>query len=231
MWQSRFAPTPRSGHVREEMRREVENAPIDHAEALLGAYKLLQEAQDHGVLDTLRGVIGAGDAIIGKISEYANTPEVIRLIRNLLAMLRIRGELDTGVLDALAKAFTAGQREKTQSNHSGPPSLLHTFRRLTSKESRRTLATIAELTNSLGSALSSSSSGNPGGQETGEGPAASDTGTSPLRSGIFVTVAASALGITLASFWMSRRHSSDKAALKNLELSLHRSERSIDALQ
>ncbi len=141
-------------HVREEMRREIENAPIDHAEALLGAYKLLQEAQDHGVLDTLRGVIGAGDAIIGKISEYANTPEVIRLVRNLLAMLRIRGELDPAVLDALAKAFTASQREKTQSKHSGPPSLLHTFRRLTSKESRRTLATIAELTNSLGSALS-----------------------------------------------------------------------------
>ncbi len=190
-------------NVREEMRREIENAPIEHAEALLGAYKLLQEAQDHGVLDTLRGVIGAGDAIIGKMSEYANTPEVIRLVRNLLAMLRIRGELDTGVLDALAKAFTAGQREKTQSKHSGPPSLLHTFRRLTSKESRRTLATIAELTNSLGSALSYG--GNPGGQETGEGPAASDTGTSPLRSGIFVTVAASALGITLASLWMSRR--------------------------
>ena len=48
--------------VREELRHKVENAPINHAEAVLAVYELLKEAQDHGVLDTLRGAIGAGEA-------------------------------------------------------------------------------------------------------------------------------------------------------------------------
>ncbi|MHB8392111.1 MAG: hypothetical protein ACYDBH_21465, partial [Acidobacteriaceae bacterium] len=64
-------------NVHEELRAKVENAPLQHAEALLAAYQLLQQAQDHGVLDTLRGAIGAGDAIVDKAAEYASSPEAI----------------------------------------------------------------------------------------------------------------------------------------------------------
>ena len=56
----------------DEFSAKVENAPVQHARAVLAAYDLLQEAQDHGVLDTLRGAIGAGDAIVDKVSEFAS---------------------------------------------------------------------------------------------------------------------------------------------------------------
>jgi uncharacterized protein YjgD (DUF1641 family) len=178
--------------AREELRRKVEDAPIEHAAAVLAAYKLLQEAQDHGVLDTLRGAIGAGEAFIGKGAEYANTPEGIRLIRNLLAMARLLGELDPSILDAMTKALSRIHHNENLR----PPSLLETLRRLTGPDSRRALARVAEFSESLGSAFSDDRSGFP------------DERTARSASGIVVPVVFSAAIVMLASFWIMRRSSS-----------------------
>lgn len=135
--------------VREELLRKVENAPTQHAEAVLAAYELLQEAQDHGVLDALRGAIGAGEAFIGTAAEYANTPEGIRTMRNLLAMARLLGDIDPAVLHALTSAYAQSQ-SAPELHAAEPPSLWQTFRRLTGKDSRRTLAMLAGFTEAFG---------------------------------------------------------------------------------
>jgi uncharacterized protein YjgD (DUF1641 family) len=168
--------------VREELRHKVETAPIDHAGAVLAAYDLLQEAQDHGVLDTLRGAIGAGEAFVSKASEYANTPEGIRLMRNLLAMTRILGELDPAVLDAAAKILSQHYGKDSE-----PPSLWQTFQRMTSRDSRRTLGMVAELSEVVGRA------------QNAKEPTRSSYSTVP------VPVIALGLGAILASFWIGRR--------------------------
>ncbi|MEO6829833.1 MAG: hypothetical protein ABI164_08465, partial [Acidobacteriaceae bacterium] len=128
--------TPRRD-VRDELRRNVESAPIDHADAVLAAYELLQEAQDHGVLDTLRGAIGGGEAIISKASKYANTPEGVRLMRNLLAMTLLLGELDPSLLHAATEALS--RRHRQESEGAPPPSVWRALQKLASEDSRRTL--------------------------------------------------------------------------------------------
>lgn len=133
----------------EELRTKVENAPVQHAKALLAAYQLLQAAQDHGVLDTLRGAIGAGDAIVDKASHFANTPEGVRAMRNFLALSRVFANLKPEKVDAVANAITEDQ---CRGNAPGcePPSLLKSLQRLNSRNSRRTLATIAAATDAFG---------------------------------------------------------------------------------
>ena len=150
----------------DELRTKLEHAPLQHGEALLAAYQLLQQAQDHGVLDTLRGAIGAGDAIVDKASEFANTPEGIRAMRNFLALTRVFANLDPEKVDAVANAITEGQC-RTNAPGCAPPSLLKSLQRINSRNSRRTLATIAAVTDAFGKepdlpAASSSPGGNPG---------------------------------------------------------------------
>jgi uncharacterized protein YjgD (DUF1641 family) len=133
----------------EELRAKVESAPVQHAQAVLAAYQLLQEAQDHGVLDTLRGAVGAGDAIVDKLSEFANTPEGIRAMRNFLALSRVFANLDPEKVDAVANAITEDQCRKTAPGCE-PPSILKSLQRMNSRNSRRTLATIAAVTDAFG---------------------------------------------------------------------------------
>ncbi|MBV8631733.1 MAG: DUF1641 domain-containing protein, partial [Silvibacterium sp.] len=45
--------------AREELKRRVDAAPVEHGEALLDAYELLQQLHESGTLDVLRGLLGA----------------------------------------------------------------------------------------------------------------------------------------------------------------------------
>jgi uncharacterized protein YjgD (DUF1641 family) len=134
---------------REELRTKVENAPVQHGNALLAAYQLLQEAQDYGVLDILRGAIGAGDAIVDKASHFANTPESVRAMRNFLALSRVFANLNPEKVDAVANAITEDQCGKKEPGCE-PPSLLKSLQRMNSRDSRRTLATIAAVADAFG---------------------------------------------------------------------------------
>jgi hypothetical protein len=48
---------------REELRIRLEQAPIEHAEAVLAGFEVLQGLHDQGVLEVLRGVLGGSDKI------------------------------------------------------------------------------------------------------------------------------------------------------------------------
>lgn len=180
--------TPRRD-LREELRRKVENAPIDHAEAVLAAYALLQEAQDHGVFDLLRGSIGAGARIIGNIAECANTPEGIRLLRNVLAAAPLLGELDPEILDEAAEALSRIRRDSE--GNSRRPSFARTLWRLAGIGSRRALAAGIELFESQGRSYDSKFS------EAGQG--------FKMASGAAVPVLASTVILMAFSFWIGRR--------------------------
>lgn len=133
----------------EELRAKVEYAPVQHAQAVLAAYQLLQQAQDHGILDLLRGAIGAGDAIADKAVEYASSPEAIRAARNFLALSRVFANLNPEKVDAVANAITENQCREAAPG-CGPPSILKSLQRMSSRNSRRTLATIAAVADAFG---------------------------------------------------------------------------------
>ena len=62
---------------REALYQRLENAPQEHAEALLATYDILQDLHDKGVLDLLKGMLGSGEKVLEIAVNAANTPEVI----------------------------------------------------------------------------------------------------------------------------------------------------------
>src|ERR1700694_2524861 len=93
----------------------LQNAPTEHAEALLSGYELLQLLHDRGVLNLLRGVVGGGDALIGAIAAAMDTPDSIRAMRNFLLLTKFFASIPPDVLSSLADTVGAGaKREKAR---------------------------------------------------------------------------------------------------------------------
>jgi uncharacterized protein YjgD (DUF1641 family) len=127
---------------REELRVRLEQAPADHAEAILAGYEVLQGLHDRGVLELLRGVLGGGDRILEIAVEAAKTPEAIRGIRNLIIMLKLAGATDP---DQLHAALDVG--------HKQAPSLWEIGKRARTDDARRGMKAAVALLGILGAAL------------------------------------------------------------------------------
>ena len=134
-----------------DLARKLEKAPEEHAEALLLAYDVLEEAHRKGLLSLLHGAIGAKDTIFNTLSQYAAQPEGIAAIRNLLTAAKILTELDPEVLDQLSKAMSTATCELRKEEK--PPSLWQLFRRSTNEDSRRALSFMTLALSGLGRSL------------------------------------------------------------------------------
>jgi hypothetical protein len=132
----------RSRDFREELRVRLEQAPADHAEAILAGYEVLQGLHDRGVLELLRGVLGGGDRILEIAVEAAKTPAAIRGIRNLIIMLKLAGSIDP---DQLHAALDVG--------HKQAPSLWEIGKRARTDDARRGIETAVALFGIFGAAL------------------------------------------------------------------------------
>src|SRR5688572_20031805 len=59
-----ISPEPRVRDAHAELHARLENAPAEHAEALLAAYEVLQGLHDRGVPDLMRGALGSSDKLL-----------------------------------------------------------------------------------------------------------------------------------------------------------------------
>src|SRR6202035_5607315 len=110
----------------------LQNAPSEHAEALLEGYELLQLLHDCGVLNLLRGVLGGGDALVNTITAAVDTPESIRAIRNFLLLTKFFARSPPDVLTSLADTGSnSAESEKSRK----APGLLHLSFRLRNEDS------------------------------------------------------------------------------------------------
>ena len=116
---------------REELRARLENAPIEHAEAVLSGYELLQGLHDRGVLELLRAAVGSGDKLVETAVEAARTPEAIRGMRNVLILAKMMGSIEPELLKSFAGAFPEALNEASLQDAEPPSlwSLLKGFRR------------------------------------------------------------------------------------------------------
>lgn len=144
-----FKPLPVDPHL--ELERRLSAAPREHAEALLVVYDIIQAAHDNGLLDTAHGLISARDTIIGKLAEYAKTPEGETGIRNLLAAAKILAALDPEILDQLSRSVVTAAQQHQQEQK--PPSLWQIFKRTNSEDSRRGLSFLTLLLSGFGRSL------------------------------------------------------------------------------
>ncbi len=129
------------------LQKKLEAAPRDNAEALLKAYALLHAAEKHGLLDLLRGAIHAEDTILDKVAGYANTPEGINSIRNLLLLGKLLGTLDPELLGTGVQDLTASVVAESKQR---PAGLFATLRRVFHPDALRGLALAITALESLG---------------------------------------------------------------------------------
>lgn len=140
---------PRFQSEREELISKLSEAPAEHAAALLDLYELAQVLHERGTLDLLRGFVGAGDDVIGRLAAGLSQPESIRASRNIIEIAKLLSRLDP---DQLRSAVDLGVEffAAKPAEHFESPSLWTIFRRMTTRDARRALALIAESLNLLG---------------------------------------------------------------------------------
>jgi uncharacterized protein YjgD (DUF1641 family) len=134
---------------REELRKKLDLAPVQHAEALLDSYELLQQLHDHGVFELLRGALSASDKLIEAAVDAAKSDESIRAMRNAMILGKMLASINPDVLQCVAAAAsdTLGCYEKPVIEPPGLFSLLNQFRH---KELRRSIAFINRFLEKLG---------------------------------------------------------------------------------
>lgn len=134
-----------------ELQRRLAAAPVEHGEALLMLWDLLGTAHEQGVLDLLDGMVSAKDKIAETVAKYANTPEGIGAIRNLLTAAKILSSVDPEMLERLASVVNTATEEHKQEKK--PPSLFQLAKRAASEDSRRGLSFMTLILSGLGKSL------------------------------------------------------------------------------
>jgi uncharacterized protein YjgD (DUF1641 family) len=137
---------------RAELHVRLQNAPLEHAEALLSAYEVLQGLHDRGVLELLRGALGSSDKVLAILVDAAKTPEAINATRNLLILSKVVFGLEPELLENIAKAVP---NSLTQAREEKPLSLWHMFKQICSQDTRRALSAMLGLLESFGKSLGS----------------------------------------------------------------------------
>jgi uncharacterized protein YjgD (DUF1641 family) len=129
---------------RRELNSRLQQAPLEHAEAVLAAYEVLQGLHDHGVLELMRGTLGGSEKILEQVVAVTSGPEAIRASRNLLLLLRALGEVEPALLSDLTRAVPKAliQANAEESKLPGFFKLMSTF---WNKDFRRGLAAFNEL--------------------------------------------------------------------------------------
>ena len=121
-----------------------------HTEAILSALELLQLLHDRGVLELVRGLVAAGDQIVGMLTAAAGAPESLRGMRNFILLTKFFASIPPDVLNSLVRAASEGaEREKAQR----APGVLQLLRRAGSENSRHAIAVTLDLLESVGKAL------------------------------------------------------------------------------
>jgi uncharacterized protein YjgD (DUF1641 family) len=133
-----FQPVDR----REDLIRRVEQAPVEHAEAVLATYDLLQRLHEKGLLDLINGLLSAGDTVVNHVVDVVSSKEMVTALRIALIFSNLLSSIDPDQLHAVI----AGDGQET-------PSLFALGKQAASKDSRQGLAVAIGLVKLLGAAL------------------------------------------------------------------------------
>jgi uncharacterized protein YjgD (DUF1641 family) len=138
--------------ARKELLARLENAPAEHAEALLDSYELLQQLHDARVFEVLRGVLSAGDKVVETAVSATQSTEGIHALRNAIIIGKMLGSINPELMQCISTAVgeTLGSQKKPVIDPPGLFSLLSQFRH---KELRRSVALINRFLETLGTQL------------------------------------------------------------------------------
>ena len=150
--------TPRD--PRKELIARLERAPVEHAEAILSGYEVLQGLHDRQLLEMMRGVLGSEGKVLEVAIETMKSPEAVRGIRNLIILAKIIGSIDPALLSALAGAIPQAISQ-AKSEAKNPPGIWALFQRFRRPDSRRGLSVVNSLLETWGKNLADEKKSNP----------------------------------------------------------------------
>ena len=132
--------------TKDDLTRKVEAAPTEHAEAVLSGYQLLQQLHDTGTLNLLRGMFGAGDAVVNHVVNIVSAPEMVNILRNGLSLGTMASNIDP---DALHTAIHG----KPEERNAKAPSMWSLLKKMRTEEARVGLSVAMNLLILLGGAV------------------------------------------------------------------------------
>ena len=129
---------------RAELSARLQNAPEEHAEALLAGYEVLQGLHDSGVLELLRGLLGSGDKVLQTAVDATRTPESVRILRNLMVLAKMLGAIDPDLFEGFVQAIPQAM-QKAQERGEESPGLLSTLNQFRNKDLLRGIIVVNSL--------------------------------------------------------------------------------------
>ena len=127
---------------RAELLERLENAPAEHAEALLSGYEVIQGLHDAGILNLLRGVLFSGEQVLEDAVDAANKPGSLAAIRNLVILARLAESINPEQFEKLALALPAVITVISNAHSADPPTLWQSIKIAKGANIRRGLAAI-----------------------------------------------------------------------------------------
>ena len=134
---------------RAELQARLQNAPLEHAEALLSAYEVLQGLHDRGVLDLFRGALGSSDRVLEIVVDAAKTPESIRGIRNIIILAKILGTIEPELVEGFARSLPEAIT-LTKAHESRPPGFWGILLKFRNRNFRRGLVLVNSMLEAFG---------------------------------------------------------------------------------
>ena len=137
---------------RKELHIRLQNAPLEHAEALLAGYDVLQGLHESGALDMLRGLLGGKDKIISQLVDATDNHAMVGALRNLAVLAAALGEIDPAAMLAVTQSWSQALAE-TQKQACDPPGLFSILNKFRGKDLRRGLFLVNTLLENFGKNL------------------------------------------------------------------------------
>jgi uncharacterized protein YjgD (DUF1641 family) len=137
-----FHPAPRD--PREDLNTRLQQAPLEHAEAVLAAYEVLQGLHDRGVLELMRGTLGGSEKILEQVVAVGSGAQAVRATRNLLLLVTTLGEIEPALLSDLTRAIPKALVQ-ANAEESKPPGLFKLMSTFWNADFRRGLAAFNDL--------------------------------------------------------------------------------------
>jgi putative oxidoreductase len=159
-----FTPSDSRG----DLTRRLDQAPTEHAEALLECYDLVERLHEKGLIDLLNGLLSASDTVSERLVDVASSKQAVAGLRIALIFSHLLNNIDTDSVHGLL----TGRDDK-------PPSLVTIARTATSEDARRGMAVGVGLLEVFGKALRQG--------PAGDGTSA-NAGPEPTKKGRVITV-------------------------------------------
>jgi len=137
---------------RKELLARLEKAPAEHAEALLDAYELIEQAHEAGVFEVLRGALSAKDRALEALVKDSDTSQAIHGLRNAIIFGKMMGSMNPELMQCIASAVgeTLGSERRPVID---PPSLFSLLGQFRRPELRRSVALVNRFLENLGTRL------------------------------------------------------------------------------